>query len=166
MMYYLYLLRHAKSDWSKPWLTDFERPLNARGLRNGPYMARLMQQQNKNNLPTLMLCSPALRTKQTAEFFCQVLPSLEVRFIPELYLATSEVILIQIQKVPTTHNTIMVCGHNPGLTQLINWLQPEPIENLPTCSWVLLGTPIEWQYLTQNCATLLQWEYPKKYETG
>ena len=36
----LILIRHAKSDWSNPLLDDFERPLNKRGEKNAPFMAK------------------------------------------------------------------------------------------------------------------------------
>ena len=36
----LFLLRHAKSSWSEPGLADFDRPLNERGRRAAPLIAR------------------------------------------------------------------------------------------------------------------------------
>jgi phosphohistidine phosphatase len=162
-MKYLYLLRHAKSDWSDPLLSDMERPLNPRGIKNAPFMARLLATQTI--LPSLMLCSPALRTKQTAEFFRAALPQLEIHYAPELYLADPLVILEQIKKVDGNHNAIIVCGHNPGLTDLTNLLQVQNIKNLPTCSWVLLSIEKHsWQTLIEGCAKLLAYERPKKYK--
>jgi phosphohistidine phosphatase len=162
-MRYLYLLRHAKSDWSNPLLPDIERPLNPRGLKNAPFMAGLLAKQSI--LPSLMLCSSALRTRQTAAFFSAALPQLQTHYAPELYLANPLAILEQIKKVEGNHNAIMICGHNPGLTDLINLLQTQNIGRLPTCSWVLLSIKNHnWQTLTEGCATLLAYERPKKYE--
>ena len=66
-MLYLTLIRHAKSSWDDPSLDDFERPLNKRGLFTAPLVA----QKLKIELPTpdLILCSPAKRAMQTADFF-------------------------------------------------------------------------------------------------
>ena len=61
----LYIIRHAKSDWSDDTLKDFDRPLNKRGLKNAPFMGSLLK--NKNINPDLILSSPALRAITTAE---------------------------------------------------------------------------------------------------
>ena len=63
----LFLIRHAKSSWENPDLSDFERPLNNRGIQNAPVMAKRFIK--KWNAPQILLCSPATRAKQTAEYF-------------------------------------------------------------------------------------------------
>ena len=63
----LVLIRHAKSDWSNPFLDDFLRPLNKRGEKNAPLMAKVLKE--KNIRPDLIISSPSLRTKQTLEYF-------------------------------------------------------------------------------------------------
>ena len=60
----LYLLRHAKSSWDDPSQTDFERPLNQRGIKAAPFMGNLMAQ--KGFTPSVIICSPAMRAKTTA----------------------------------------------------------------------------------------------------
>ncbi len=60
----LYILRHAKSTWTDANLSDFERPLNERGVKTAPFMGELMAK--KNFQPDLILSSPAQRAKQTA----------------------------------------------------------------------------------------------------
>jgi phosphohistidine phosphatase len=37
----LILVRHAKSSWDNPDLTDFERVLNKRGIRDAQFMSEL-----------------------------------------------------------------------------------------------------------------------------
>ena len=67
----LLIIRHAKSDWNNPDLRDFDRPLNERGERNAPEMAKRLI---KNDLvPQLLVSSPAVRALTTAELFAQVL---------------------------------------------------------------------------------------------
>jgi phosphohistidine phosphatase len=60
------LVRHAKSSWSDPTLSDFERPLNNRGLRDAPKMARFLKIS-----PDLLISSPAQRARQTAQIFAE-----------------------------------------------------------------------------------------------
>ena len=67
----LILLRHAKSSWKDLSLRDFDRPLNKRGKRDAPFMAQKFKE--KGYQPELILASPALRTKLTAEAFKQAL---------------------------------------------------------------------------------------------
>ncbi|MBN2783463.1 MAG: histidine phosphatase family protein, partial [Pontiellaceae bacterium] len=61
----LYLVRHAKSSWADMGMRDFDRPLNKRGLRDAPEMGRRLRKLEA--APSIVLCSPALRTRQTSE---------------------------------------------------------------------------------------------------
>ena len=65
----LFLIRHAKSDWSNYLLNDFDRGLNNRGLKDAPFMAKLLE--NKKIIPDLIISSPALRTKLTLELLLE-----------------------------------------------------------------------------------------------
>ncbi|HRG10817.1 MAG TPA: histidine phosphatase family protein, partial [Cyclobacteriaceae bacterium] len=56
----LYLIRHAKSSWDNPKLEDFDRPLNKRGQKDAPRMAKRLKE--KRITPDIMLSSPAERT--------------------------------------------------------------------------------------------------------
>ncbi|CAN0501767.1 unnamed protein product, partial [Laminaria digitata] len=69
----LYLLRHAKSGWDDPGQDDFDRPLSRRGLRSSPLMGRYMQ--NLGYAPSIALCSPARRTRETWELVRAALES-------------------------------------------------------------------------------------------
>jgi phosphohistidine phosphatase len=60
----LYLVRHAKSSWKQPELSDFERPLNKRGKNDAPFMGRLLSDKGIN--PDLLISSPAKRARITA----------------------------------------------------------------------------------------------------
>ena len=69
----LFLLRHAKSSWSEPGLADFNRPLNERGRRAAPLIARYLA--HCDLLPDLILCSAALRTRETLALMLPGLPA-------------------------------------------------------------------------------------------
>jgi phosphohistidine phosphatase len=64
----LYLLRHAKSSWSNPELTDFQRPLNKQGKKDAPMMGKILA--NKGVKIDLLISSPAERAKKTAKKSC------------------------------------------------------------------------------------------------
>ena len=65
----LILVRHAKSDWGNPSLSDFDRPLNERGKRDAPIMAkRLLDKKIKIDQ---IIASPAKRAAKTAKYFAE-----------------------------------------------------------------------------------------------
>jgi len=107
----LLLMRHAKSDWTSPAATDFERPLNSRGERDVPRMATLLKACDM--VPQCLLTSPALRARQTAEGVGAVL-GIKPTFNPDLYLASLETLVGTLEKQPTELESIMLVGHNPG----------------------------------------------------
>ena len=118
----LILIRHAKSDWSNLRLSDFDRRLNKRGQRDAPWIGeRLMR---RNIIPETILCSSSIRTRLTLELF---LPSikkqnLSITYLEAIYEASVETLLLQLQKVPSTVQTLGLIGHNPGMTDLQNLL--------------------------------------------
>jgi phosphohistidine phosphatase len=109
----LALVRHAKSDWSDPSLDDHDRPLNDRGLRDGPKMARRLA--DSGFAPDTILSSTALRARTTAGFFGDAF-GLDVRLDPELYGAPASVVLQVAAEsgVPS----VMVVAHDPGMSVL------------------------------------------------
>jgi len=110
----LLLLRHAKSSWDDASLDDFDRPLAARGQAAAPRMGAYMAQQGL--APELILCSPAVRTRQTLEL---VLPHLAggptVVYEDSLYLAASSVLLARLRKIEGNVRQVMIVGHDPGM---------------------------------------------------
>jgi phosphohistidine phosphatase len=113
----LSLLRHAKSSWSDARLKDIERPLNERGEAAAPRMGAFMARQGL--VPDLILCSPAVRTRQTLDL---VLPRLkaspEVAYDDTLYLGAPAAMLKRLRKVSAKVHHVMIIGHNPGLQAL------------------------------------------------
>lgn len=114
----LLLLRHAKSSWREPGLSDHDRPLNGRGRRSAPLIGRHLVKQGLQ--PDLVVCSTALRTRETwnlvAETLGQAPPPCE--FHGDLYEAEPGKILRTIRRVPATVQRLLVIGHNPGMELL------------------------------------------------
>ncbi len=134
----LWLVRHAKSDWGHASLKDFDRPLNARGLRDAPAMGRWLAQQGVS--PELLLSSPAKRARQTAELVSQGLgyPAGRIQFEQGIYEAQPETLLDVIQQVPMGIEALMLVGHNPGISLLCHMLGAD-IDSMSTCTVVAMG---------------------------
>ena len=117
----LLLWRHAKASAGDPGQDDADRPLAERGKRAARALA-------KARLPclaeaTLVLCSPARRTRETWEALASQLahpPAL--RFEPGLYLAGPFELLERAARVDERHVCGLLIGHNPGLAELLGLL--------------------------------------------
>jgi phosphohistidine phosphatase len=157
------LLRHAKSSHHDPSLRDHERPLSPRGERDATRMGRRMAE--KGARPSLIVTSTATRTRQTARLFAQAI-GYPIEFIqsePELYLAAPDTILTVIAGQDDSFNDVVVCGHNPGMTELASDLSGTYIDNVPTCGVVVLDADIEsWDELSPAHCKLVDFDYPKK----
>ena len=117
----LFVMRHAKSSWNHSGLTDHERPLNARGLRDTPRMAEFMDSQK--TCPTLLLSSSAVRAKKTAALIQANLETPpEWTVIKDFYLAPAHVYIQTLCRIPDNHSNTMIIGHNPGIEDLVERL--------------------------------------------
>ena len=117
----LTLLRHAKSSWGDAALKDVDRPLNGRGREAASLIGALMYRDGLR--PDRILCSPALRTRQTLDLVRAEHPALgEAEFQQRLYHATPAILLRAVHAVPETARHVLLIGHNPGLHQLAVWL--------------------------------------------
>lgn len=114
----LLLFRHAKSDWHND-LGDHERPLNKRGVKTAPIIARHIAKSGLS--PDHILCSDAVRARATLSLTLPELPAPQpaVEIEPRLYLADAETILDVIREHARDNDRrIMVVGHNPGIHAL------------------------------------------------
>ncbi len=117
----LYLLRHAKSSWKEPGLSDFERPLKRRGREACATMADYMARHGI--APDLVLCSPALRAMETLGLIAGHLGrELDTDFRERLYLASATQLLAEVRGLDDAIEASMVVGHNPGLADLARGL--------------------------------------------
>jgi phosphohistidine phosphatase len=113
----LLLLRHAKSSWDDPTLEDFDRPLAPRGIDAVPLMAGYLQA--KELRPDLVLCSPALRARQTWSLVAHALGgTIEVKELQGLYLGPPSRLLEALRRAPDSARRVMLVGHNPGMEHL------------------------------------------------
>ena len=123
MNLYLYIMRHAKSDWSGPQISDFERPINKRGTKNA---MRIGEWMNENNhIPQKIISSPALRAKETIELVTEQISKFnleDLTYEDELYLAGFTQLIEFINTYKDKVQSLMLVGHNPGIENLVNYL--------------------------------------------
>jgi phosphohistidine phosphatase len=113
----LLLMRHAKSSWDDPSLDDFDRPLAGRGEAAAPRMGAFMREQGL--APDLVLCSSAVRARQTLDLVLPHLPGKPaVVYEKGLYLAAPAALLARIRKIGAKVRQAMVVGHDPGMHML------------------------------------------------
>jgi phosphohistidine phosphatase len=129
----LLLIRHAKSDWNDPSLSDFDRPLNKRGKADAPLMAhRLLDKKIKIDA---FISSPAKRAKKTASIFAKEyrMDKKNILLSEELYAAEENVFFEVIRNTNDKFDSIALFSHNPALTDFANLLSDVRIDNIPTC---------------------------------
>lgn len=162
----LYVVRHAKSSWDDPDLSDFERPLNARGKRDAPRMGKRLKE--KDLTPDCVISSPARRAHSTAKRICAVLAfdKNKIKTERKLYHASEETILSIVQGIKSSFDTVLIFGHNPGLTDFVNEILNEEsgifIDNIPTCGVVALTFNVDnWSNVEWKKGKMIFYDYPK-----
>jgi len=158
----LFIVRHAKSDWGDATLRDFDRPLNPRGHKNAPEMVnRLVAKGIK---PDSIVSSPALRALTTAKYFAAgwQMSTDQLHTNANIYEASVKTLLKVVNDFDSQMEKIALFGHNPGLTDLLNYLTGEYISNMPTCSVAIIEFPFEdWKLISGGTGKLLLFDYPK-----
>jgi len=160
----IYLVRHAKSSWKHANLPDYERPLNQRGERDAPFMGELLK---KNNIvPDLIVSSSAVRANSTSEILAEKMnyDKGKIQFTKGIYDAATNTLLDIIRAFDSSLNSVMLVGHNPGITMLAGLLAAEYIENMPTCSIAAIQVEVDnWELIDSVEGKLLWLEFPGKY---
>lgn len=166
----LYLLRHAKSDWSDPSLGDFDRPLAPRGIKAAKRMGRAVGK--KNLIPDAVLCSAARRAVETWDLLRTALPAdVHTKVLRSLYLAAPSRLLQELRRRPDGMNAVMMIGHNPGLATLAERLSGPTSkqgalrrlhEKYPTAALAVIEFDVEhWSDVGEGAGRLTRFLCPK-----
>jgi phosphohistidine phosphatase len=128
------LIRHAKSSWDSPTLKDFDRPLNDRGNKDAPKMAKRLK--GKHIAIDLFVTSTAVRALSTARYFIKEYEVKKERLIelPELYHAPAAIFYEVIAALDDKFDSVAIFSHNPGITEMVNSLDVAHVDNMPTCA--------------------------------
>ena len=164
------LLRHAKSAWGQPGLDDHDRALNRRGERAAEVMAEHIVHQVPR--PDLILCSTAVRTRQTLAALISRLapPAPPIALEKRLYLATEPELLARLRALPDDVRTLLLIAHNEGIGELANALAGREESaaraslraKFPTAALAVLRAPDgPWRDLKPGAADLLSFVRPR-----
>jgi phosphohistidine phosphatase len=158
----LFIVRHGKSTWDYDSVKDIDRPLKERGISDGYEMAgRLMKKDLK---PDLIVSSPGIRALHSAVIFHRVLklPNLSLQINPEFYLADEDEILSVIYGFDDSIQSVMIFGHNPGFTNLVNYLSNLNVMNVPTTGLAILQFDTDkWNEIGRQKLVKEYFDFPK-----
>ena len=115
-------------------MKDFDRPLNDRGKRDAPSMAKRLIKAGVHI--DRFVSSPAKRARQTAEFFVEAFDrkEKEIQFIPDLYHASPDSFRTVVAGLDDKDESVAIFSHNPGITAFANMLSTVRLDNMPTCA--------------------------------
>jgi phosphohistidine phosphatase len=164
----LYLLRHAKSSWDDPSLSDHDRPLAPRGRRAARRVADHIR--GANIAPALVLCSTARRARETLD---AILPAFEhapdVRLEEELYGASTEELVHRLHEISETVPSVLLIGHNPSVQSAAlvlvrnddNELVAPLRDKMATGALATLEFDGTWSALTASTARIVSFVAPR-----
>jgi phosphohistidine phosphatase len=165
----LLLMRHAKSSWDQPELDDLDRPLAPRGRKAAPLMAQYIN--NSTWQPDLVLCSPAVRVRETWQLMAPVLGrTVDSKTLRTIYPGAPGRLLEVLRRATDEIETLMLIGHNPGLGRLAAGLcgtgpkkQLERLRsNFPTAALAVIDFDVEhWDQVAPGAGRLRAFVRPK-----
>jgi phosphohistidine phosphatase len=151
----LFLLRHAKSSWADASQTDFDRPLNERGLKAAPLIGRFMRKQKLQ--PDLILSSPAQRARQTITLVAEAAElTAELRYDARLYGASAARLIEIVSQIEDSAADVLLVGHNNGMEELLQTLTRES-RHMPTAALARITLNIEKWSKTSDASGQLDW---------
>jgi phosphohistidine phosphatase len=157
----LFIIRHGKSTWDYPGVSDIDRPLKDRGIKDAHEMAgRIVKMQL---MPDCIVSSPAARALHTSIIFARVLnfSADEIIINEDLYHADSYQCLSVIKETDDSRNALMIFGHNPGFTELVNMLSRLELDNLPTTGLAILKFNTDnWKGISRKSLTSESFDSP------
>ena len=161
----VYLVRHAKSSWADMSLRDIDRPLNKRGFRDAPFMAKMLK--GKGARPDALVSSPANRAFTTASYFAKAIDWSPEDIVVEkdIYEAYVSDLFEIVRSLSEEWDTICLFGHNPTFTSFANRFGGRDyIPNIPTCGIVRIESDCkQWSDFSEENSRLVEFHYPKQY---
>jgi phosphohistidine phosphatase len=165
----LMLMRHAKSSWDRPELDDLDRPLDPRGQKNAPLIARYIKESKWR--PDLVLCSPAARVRETWQLMTPVLDrTVDCKTLRTIYPGAPSRLLETLRRAADQVETLLLIGHNPGLGRLAVSLcgagPRKPLERMrgkfPTAALAVIEFDVErWDQVAPGTGRLRAFVRPK-----
>ena len=158
----LYVVRHAKASWSNNVSSDYDRPLDSKGESDIKKLSLYLK--SKNYIPEYILTSAANRTLETSKIISSVLfdnirPPLKEDAL--IYEASESTFLNIISSIDSKYNSLMVVGHNPTITSLINKVSDAIIDHVPTSGIAVIDFKQPNWLIKSNSGKIIEFIYPK-----
>lgn len=159
----LFIIRHAKSSWEIETISDIDRPLKLKGIRDAYDMARRIKINHE--IPNMLISSPAIRALHTADIFTRVL---EVKYThlkidERIYGSGVGVIKKILSEQDSAVKNIMIFGHNPDFSELATVLSGNEFIELPTCGMCRITfNSSDWKSISSSNKIDVQLDFPKK----
>lgn len=158
----LLLVRHAKSDWGDASLSDFNRPLNSRGLKDSLVMAQRIAVHQL--VPEKLISSPALRAITTCRLMAENWKKELTNIVeePTIYESNVPNLLKIVNELDDKYDYVALFGHNNGITDFSVYLTDADLFNIPTCGVALIEFPFDnWEMVSKDTGDLLMYDFPK-----
>lgn len=159
----LLLIRHAKSSWDHPGLSDHDRPLNARGERDAPQMAAALS--GRGIAPDAIVSSTAVRAATTARVIAGGFGFSEdrIQYTGDLFHASPQTILQVVQQLDESTGTALLFGHNPGMHDAADMFSGDQgVDMFPTLGVARFELEIDyWGEASPGCGFLVELLTPK-----
>ncbi len=158
----LHIVRHAKSSWDLPGISDFDRPLLEKGILNSYTMAQRLH--DKYGKADLIVTSPANRALHTAIIFARVLKLYldKIQIEESLYECETSSVIDIIEGVSSEVNNLIIVGHNPTFTNFANLYLPDYVDNIPTSGIVNLRFDTRKWNIIDIAPIFSEIDFPKK----
>lgn len=157
----LILMRHAKSSWDDPTMSDHERPLNGRGRVSARVVGEWLKA--KKYVPDQVLSSSATRTRET---FARLGLLADTQFTDSLYHAEPDVMLKVLRRA--TGECVLMLGHNPGISwfaqSILSVAPPHGrFYDYPTCATLVAEFGVEsWNEIGTGTGKAIDFIIPRE----
>lgn len=159
----LLLVRHAKSSWNDADVSDMDRPLKRSGVKDAIEVSEKLK--SKKVTPDILITSPAVRAMTTALIFARTLKYHYNRIVINemVYDFSKDALLPLLRNIDDKYDVVMLIGHDPAFTYLLNDLTGKAFEKMPTAAVAKINFSVkQWQKITPGKGKLIFLESPKK----
>jgi phosphohistidine phosphatase len=157
----LYVVRHAKASLKDPDISDLERPLLEKGKKRTKRIIDFLTLHRVK--PDIILTSPARRAMETAQYLAKGLSCSEniIKKLTYFYSIDERALLNEFLDFPDKYKKVMIVGHNPAITNFVNFFSKKKLDSLPTSSVACLKFKMEkWEEIESAKCTVEFVVYP------
>ena len=160
----LYLVRHSKSSWSIDGISDRDRPLKGRGIRDAHIVSEFVSRSLESNPSVKLYSSPANRAIHTALIFAEKfnINASQLAIKESLYDCNIHELLSCVKSGSDTEDIAFYFAHNPTITEFVNTMTNAQISNIPTTGLVSIRFDVDHWVEIQPDGELIQFEYPQR----